>query len=210
MKEENKINKYLAPVDLAQYVESLKLQVSIGGIKNQAIVSAIKDMPSPKKIRNDFSVEEAKALYETVGWAWKEICGQDILEQRNILATPEKLNGNYWFINHGIVFGGPNHFTIIRKNIDIFATMLKIDPFTIHEKLAQEPNQIISTVINHGGIRVFINKKEKSYFQMTSDTYKEWGKSKVYALDLKEKTVRLIDPKSSYIGWASGIPIKPY
>lgn len=210
MKAENKQKKYLAPEDLAIYVDSLKLQIDMGNINDPKLINAIESMPSAKKVRNDFSIEEAKALYETVGWAWKKICGYDILEQRNLLAKPEKLSGNYWFINHGLVFGGTNHFTIIRKNIDIFATILKIDPFTIHEKLAQEPNQIISTVINSGAVRVFINKDEISYFQMTSDTYKKWGKTKVYNLDLKDKTVRLIDPKSAYKGWSSGIPIRPH
>lgn len=208
--EETSKKTFLLPEDLAVYVKALKLHARRGELDSQKDVKlAVESMPSPVKITKDFSIAESKALYETVGWAWTKITGQDILEQRKLLAKPEKLSGNYWFINGGILFGGPNHFTIIKKNMDVFASILNIDPFTIHEQLCMEPNILISTVINAGGVRVFINNQENSFFQMTSETYRNWGKRKVYSLNLKDKTVRLIDPKSNYIGWKSGIPIRP-
>ena len=74
--------------------------------------------------------------------------------------------------------------------------------------MASPPEELIETVIKHGGMRVFINKDKKGYFQMNDETYSRWGRKKIKHLDLKAKTIKVIDKERPYKGWKSGILIR--
>ena len=196
------------PDQLAVYVESLKLYLDQNQIDDPTFSHIIKNMPSPKAVRSRFSEEEGKVLFQSIQYVWKEITGQDIIEEEQIIQHPEKLEGNYWMLNNGVLLSGPNHFTIIRDNTHLFCTLLDINPFSMHEQLASKPNNIIKTILDHGGMRIFVNKNRIAYFQLTSDTYRKWGISKIRGLDIEEKNVKVIDKSRAYKGWDSGITVR--
>lgn len=196
-----------SPFDIAAYVESLKISLKDGEIKDKNVADTIENMPSPIKIRSELSYEECFMIFETVRWAWKEITGQDITNLAKVSPAPETLMGNYWMLKNGLIFHGVNHYTIVKQNIDVFAKLLNINAFVIHEKLSSPPEQIIKTIIDNGGVRVFITKDKRAYFQMNDKIYGEWGRNKVKKLDFKDKIVKLIDKNIDYSGWKSGITI---
>ena len=43
---------------------------------------------------------------------------------------------------------------------------------------------------------------------MSQNTYGKWGREKAKKYDFSLKIVRIIDFKTTYDGWKSGIPIK--
>lgn len=109
---------------------------------------------------------------------------------------------------NGILLNGPNHFTIVKKNMELFRALLDINAFVMHEKMASPPDELIKTVLDHGGMRIFINRDKSGYFQMTDETYSKWGRGKVKKMDLKNKVVKVIDKSNPYRGWDSGIVVK--
>jgi len=194
--------------DVAAYVESLKMYLKEDGIKNSTVKQIVIDMPSERYVKKNMSEEEANVLYESVRWAWKEITGEDIKETMKTDDAPETLLGNYWMLKNGLILHGVNHYVIIKRNISLFSALLNINAFLIHEKLASQPNDLIKLVIDNGGARAFITKDRRAYFQMNETTYAEWGRQKVKGLDFKSKIVKLIDSRSQFNGWSSGISIK--
>lgn len=194
-------------LDIAAYVESLKISLKDGEIKDTNIAQTIENMPSPSRIKNDLSNEECFMIFETVRWAWKEITGEDLTQLAKVTSAPETLVGNYWMLKNGLMFHGVNHFTIIKQNIAVFSKLLNINAFVIHEKLSAPPEQIIKTIIDNGGVRAFITNDKRAFFQMNDKIYAEWGRNKIKKLDFNDKTVKLIDKKIDYKGWKSGITI---
>ncbi|MFA7219343.1 MAG: hypothetical protein WC119_02445, partial [Synergistaceae bacterium] len=194
--------------DLAAYVEALNIHLENGKIKDKKIESLVKRLPYPDSIRMGFSEQECRILFDSIAYAWKEISGQDLVEESKIEHPPKGLEGNYWMIMNGVILEGPNHFTIIKQNQNMFANLLNISAFVIQEKMASPPDELIKTVIDHGGMRIFIDKKNKGYFQLSDKTYSEWGREKIKGLDLKEKIVKVIDRSTPYRGWSSGVLVK--
>ena len=192
--------------EIAAYVESLKLHAK-RGVVDSRVKSVITSMPSVKKIKSELSDEESKILFESVRWAWKEITGSDIITTLNHSSSPETLEGNYWMLNNGVLLHGANHFTIVRNNLDLFARLLNIDPFVLHQKLASYPEQMIRLIISHGGMRIFATRDKRIYFQLSPETYSRWGGSKIRKLDFSKKTVRLVGKRAPYSGWKSGVTI---
>lgn len=192
---------------VASYVESLKTLVSDEKVNNMSVKKVINSLPPPTKIRSELSKQEIAIVFESVRYAWKEVSGQDIIEENKIRRSPETLNGNYWMIKNGIILEGPNHFTIIRKHMDLLASLLNIDPFVIHEKMSGTPNGLIKTIIDNGGMRIFVNKARKAFFQLSDKTYSEWGRDKIKKYDFKDKIVKVIDSRQPYCGWESGVLI---
>lgn len=201
-------DKIPKPDQLAVYVESLKTYLQQGQIKDPSIEHIVTNMPSPRAVQNDFSNEEGIILFQSIQYVWKEITGQDIIEEQKVEHHPERLEGNYWMLNNGVLLNGPNHYTIIKDNAHLFSTLLRIDPFVIHEQLAGKPNSIIKTILDYGGMRIFVNKNQVAYFQLSAETYRIWGLKKIRKLDIKEKNVKVIDTSMSYDGWNSGITVK--
>ena len=193
---------------LSTYVEALKTYLENSHNINKELKKIISNLPSAKKVKNDFSETEAEILYESVGYAWKKITGQDIAKSLDKKSAPKTLFGNYWMLKNGILLKGINHFDIIKRNMDMFCSLLKLHPFTMHQYMASSPNKLIQYVLRNGGVRIFIDKDRNAFFQMSENTYSRWGRAKVKGFDFHSKTVKVIDFHSTYNGWKSGINIK--
>lgn len=194
--------------DIAAYVESLKLYLKRGQIKDASLVEQVKKLPSPERILKTFSVEEIRVLTETVGYLWKQIANNDIIEESKMKRAPESLMSNYWMLTKGVILEGPNHYTIIKKNMDLFITLLGINAFAMHDRLASNPNDVIKLVLDHGAMRIFVNKNKDAYFQLSDETYSVWGRQKIKKYEFKNKITKVIDRRQPYKGWSSGIVIK--
>lgn len=193
--------------DIAAYVEALNIYLENDKIKDKQVATLVKRLPYPDSIRSGFSIEECKLIFQSVNYAWKKITGQDLMQEEQIDRSPKGLEGNYWMMTNGVILSGTNHFTIIKRNLDLFATLLNISTFVLHEKLASPPDEIIKTVIDHGGMRIFIKVDKTGYFQLSDETYSKWGRNKIKGLDLKEKIIKVIDRQTPYKGWKSGVTI---
>ena len=196
------------PDQLAMYVETLKLYEKKGKIEDPTFAHVVKNMPSPKFIERTYSQEEGNVLFQSIQYVWKEVTGQDIIQEQKISKHPERLEGNYWIIKNGLLLHGVNHFTVIKNNLTLFCTLMKIETFVAHELLSSDPDRIIKLVLDKGGMRIFINKNREGFFQLSSETYSKWGKKKIKRLELEEKTVKVIDKSRPYKGWSSGITVK--
>jgi hypothetical protein len=195
------------PDILAMYVEALKIYLKDFPNQTTDIARLINNLPAASKIRKDFSFEECKLLYETIGYLWKKLTGKDIISEAQIQKSPASLMGNYWLLKNGVILHGHNHYTVAKQNMHLICSLLHIHAFAMHQYLASHPDNIIHLLIKNGAIRVFVNKSRKAYFQMTDKTYGEWGKKRVKRFDFKDKIVKVIDKTKPYEGWKSGITI---
>lgn len=194
--------------DIAAYVESLKLYLKRNQVKDEEMQKQIENLPYPKQIVRAFSHEEVRILTETVGYLWKKITDNNIIEESKMTRAPDKLEGNYWMLTKGVIISGVNHYTIIKQNLDLFCTLLDINAFAMHDRLASNPNEVIKLVLDNGGMRIFVNKGKEAYFQLADDTYTEWGRQKIKKYDFKKKVTKVVDKRQPYKGWKSGIVIK--
>jgi len=192
---------------LATYVESLKMYLEDNSI-NPKLADLIETLPSPTKIIKDFSYQECKILFETVNYLWRQITGGDIIDENKIYDKPETLFGNYWIMSNGVLLHGINHYSIVKQNTNLFSTLLNLNGFALQQYLAGDPHELIRYIIENGAVRVFVTKDKRAYFQMSEDTYADWGKAKVKKYEFKPRIVRIIDFKSPYSGWTSGIAVK--
>jgi len=126
----------------------------------------LQSLPSPNHIKRYLSNEEARVLFESIRWIWKETSGKDISETFNFEPAPESLLGNYWMLRNGLIFHGINHYGIIKRNMTLFSNVLKLEPFVLHQKLAGIPQDLIKYVIDNGGMRIFVTADKRAYFQM--------------------------------------------
>ena len=193
--------------ELAAYVEALNIHLENGKIKDPDIEKLVKNLPYPDSIRIGFSEEECRIVFESIGYAWKKISGQDIIEEAKIERPPKGLEGNYWMMTNGVLLEGPNHFTIVKQNMGMFSTLLNISTFVMHEKIASPPDELIKTIIDHGGMRIFINKDKKMYCQVNAKEYSKWARQKIKKLDMKNKIIKVIDTSRPYHGWKTGVTI---
>lgn len=209
----NKVSQHVNPKDypsvddIAAYVESLKLCLAENGIKDEEIKKLVQNLPSPQNVLKRLSNQEIKVLFQTVGYLWKKVTGHDMISDSKIEDKKEMLFGNYWIIQKGILVEGQNHFTIVKQNMELFRILLGINAFALHEKIGSPPNELIKLIINHGGVRVFVDKNRKGFFQMSDETYAKWGKHKVKKYDLNKKIVKVVDISKPYRGWYSGITV---
>lgn len=194
--------------EIAAYVEALQIYLENDKIKDSQIKTLVGRLPYPDSIRMNFSEEECRLVFESVAYAWKKLTEQDLLEEAQIEHPPKGLEGNYWMMTNGVILEGPNHFTIVKQNLNLFATLLNISGFVLHEKLASPPDELIKTIIDHGGMRIFINQDKKGYFQLSDETYSKWGRKKIHGLDLRDKVVKVIDRQTPYKGWKSGVLVR--
>jgi hypothetical protein len=116
--------------------------------------------------------------------------------------------GNYWMLPKGVILEGPNHFTIIKRNMNLFISLLNINAFAMHDRLAGNPNGVIKLVLDHGAMRIFVNKSKDAYFQLTDETYSIWGRQKIKKYEFKNKITKVVDKRQPYNGWSSGIVVK--
>jgi hypothetical protein len=195
------------PETLSLYVESLKIHLKDNKNLSQQFKEIIQNLPTPRTIRKDMSYEECKVLYETVEFLWKNITGNKIVSEKEIVKAPEKLSGNYWLLGKGILLSGLNHHGIIRQNCPLISSILNIGGITLQEHLAGEPNKLMKLIIKNDGIRMFVDKN-KLWIQCNSKVYGDWVRKKIKDMDFKEKIVKIIDLKADYKGWISGISVR--
>jgi len=195
------------PSALAAYVKTLKLYMEDNNVKPE-LKRLIAGLPSPRTIKSRLSWEECKILFVTINHLWKNVVGKDITEENYIDEAQQKFLGNYWIFKNGIMVNGENHFTAIKRDSGLVITILELNGFSLQYYLSTSPNKLIKYILKNGGVRMFVNKDNKGFFQMTEDTYAKWGRDKVRKYDLKSKTVKIIDLKVPYNDWKSGIVIK--
>jgi len=193
--------------DMASYTEALKLFKIKGKISDPELKKLIDNLPSPQNIRKSLSNNEIKIVFRTVWYLWNKITGFNLVEDTKVEQKKETLEGNYWMLHKGVLITGPNHYTIIKNNLNLFRSLLGIHAFTMHDKLASDPNDLIKLILDNGGIRIFVNQDRISYFQLSSDTYAKWGKKKILKYEFNKKIVKVIDTNSPYRGWRTGISI---
>jgi len=194
--------------EVASYIEALNIAFSDGKINEPEVIAVLQSLPSAYHVKRYLSDEEAKIIFESVRWIWKEVSGKDITETFNFQPAKETLLGNYWMLKNGLLLHGINHYGMIKRNLNLVADVLDIDPFLLHQKLAGPPGNLIKLIIDNGGMRMFITEDKRAYFQMNDQVYTNWGRKKVKSLDFKKKVVKLIDPSIQFTGWNSGITIK--
>ena len=197
------------PEILSTYIESIQtVAKEKGDVLPENLRHLIDRLPTPKNVRNEASFEECKILFETVAYLWRYLTGAEIVDQLKMHVKPETLQGSYWMVTNGLLFHGPNHCTIAKQNMDLLATMLKINPFVLHDYMSGDPNDLIACLIKNGGIRMFVSKNRKAFFQMSESTYAKWGKAKVKTYDFRPRIVKIIDFKVPFKGWESGVEFK--
>ena len=194
--------------DLAVYVESLKLYLHNSKHLNQKIKTLIEKLPVPEKISFEFSNNESIVLFETVNYLWKEIIGQDIIDNSRTINSFDKLSGCYLMLNNGLLLHGLNHYSIIKNASPLVINLLDLNGLTFHEYLSSTPERLIAYVIRNGGVRMFINEKQEGFFQMTEEAYIKWARSKIRNFDLQRKIVKIMDLRVPYKGWKSGITVQ--
>jgi hypothetical protein len=197
------------PQILSDYVETLKnYERDNPSYINPILAKLIRKLPYPDKVRKEYSYEECKVLYETVQHVWGKISGGNIIEEREMKEAPETLEGNYWMLRNGILLHGVNHYGIIKQNPTIFSSILKVNGFALQQYLIKKPNELINFIIRNGGVRVFVTKDKRAFFQMSEDTYAKWGKEKVKKMDFRYRVIRVLDPEREYTGWNSGVAVR--
>ena len=189
-------------------MEAIKTYLNDATNISGIIREQIENLPPPSQIKKNYSFEECKILFETVNYLWKKITKTDIVQDPVIENSPETLFGNYWMLKNGVLLRGNNHTTIIKQNSSMFCSLLNLNAFTLLQYLSTDPNKLIFYVLRNGGVRIFINKDRKVYFQMSEQIYAKWGRKQVKELDFDEKTVKILDFNQNYRGWDSGITIK--
>ena len=193
---------------LAAYVESLKMYERDNPQFDEEFSRLISTLPSPTKILKDFSIQECIVLFETVNYLWKKVVGKDIISENKLYDKPETLQGSYWMLSNGILLKGLNHYSIIKQNTNMFSTLLKLNGFALQEYLGSNPEEVIRYILENGGVRMFVNVDKEAFFQMSEQTYAEWGRNKVKKFEFKPKTIKVIDFKVPYRGWKSGVAIR--
>lgn len=193
---------------MSLYVLTLKQYLKDNPNISEEWKDLIRQLPSPRQVRQDFSMQEIKLLYETVEYLWKKITGTKIIEDKEIIRAPESLSGNYWLLNKGILLKGINHYSIAKQNSQLICSLLDVSGMTFQEYLGSQPNKLIYFIIKNGGIRLFVTKDKRLYAQMSANTYGKWGRDKIKKLDFKLKAIKLIDLKAPFSGWSTGITVK--
>ena len=195
---------------LALYTHTLKMYLKDNPALDDTYANLIEKLPSPRQIRQDFSLNECKMLYETLEFLWEKITKTRLVPEKEIIKAPETLTGSYWMLSNGILLGGSlnNHYTIIKQNNLLICTLLDISGMVMQEFLHSPPDKLIEFILKNGGMRLYISPSKKLFAQCSPETYGQWGRAKIKKLDFDFKAIKVIDFKTKYCGWKSGILIK--
>jgi len=194
------------PKALSAYIKVLKLYLLENNVSSK-YEKLIRNLPTPRVVRTEYSWEECKLIFETVNYLWKKILNKDITKEQLIQRSKQKLLGNYWVFRNGVMIQGVNHFTMIKDNSMMISLMLNLNGFTLQYYMSTNPDKLIRYILQNGGARMFVDTNNQAFFQMSESTYAKWGRAKVKKYDFKKKVVKIIDFKTPYDGWKSGIPI---
>ena len=193
---------------LALYTQTLKMYLRDNPDLNDKYADLIKKLPSPRQISREFSKQECKLLYETLEYLWMAITGGKLVPEKEIIKAPETLSGNYLMLCNGILLAGLNTTTIIKKNSQLLCTLLDINAMTLMEYLASPPDKLIEFILKNGAMRLYINPSKKLFAQCSPETYGKWSRAKLKKLDFDYKAIKVIDFKTEYKGWSSGVLIR--
>lgn len=190
---------------LSLCVQTLKMYLKDNPDINKEYIELISKLPSPRAIKQDFSRQECKILYETVEYLWEKVAGQKIISDK--IGPPETLNGNYLMMANGLLLKGCNFYDIVKRNVNLICNILDISGLTLQEYLNSDPDQLIKFIIKNGGARLFINENRELWCQCSPEIYGKWARSKIKKLNFKKKVIKVIDQNADYKGWKSGITI---
>jgi hypothetical protein len=208
IKTANKTDEKMPDGDsMALYVQTLKQYLRDNPDIPEEYIALISNLPAARKVRQDFSLQECKVLYQTLEYLWERITKQRIIPEKEIFTAPESLSGNYWMLANGILLSGINHYTIAKHNSQMICSLLDIGGMTFQEYLGRKPNDLIKFIIKNGALRLFITKDKRLYCQCSPETYAKWARNKIRKLDFKKKVVKVIDSRVDFKGWTTGIPI---
>lgn len=193
---------------MALYALTLKQYLEDNPNISKEWADLIEKLPAPRQIRQDFSFQELKLLYETLEYLWSKVTGgQKIIPEKEIVSKPETLTGNYLMMSNGILLEGLNTYDIIKRNAQLICSLLNISGMTLQERLAGKPNDLIKFILKAGAMRLFITKDKRFFVQVSPEIFGKWAKKKIQKLDFRKKVVKLIDFKAEYKGWKSGISV---
>lgn len=169
----------------------------------------INNLPSKHIITNQLSESEANMLYDTAKTMWRQLCGQDVkhVDFDDLRKDIEILDGNYWMLPGEFLLGGFNHFSIAKKHKGMFCSLLGINPWIFERLVCENPLNLIAHIIDHGGIRVNIDKAKKQVIFQTNESSWPWARNKLIKMYHKHKIAKVIDSSLPYKGWKSGINI---
>ena len=194
---------------LALYIKSLKLYLKDNPRMDAGLADLISKLPSDRQVRQDFSKQECKLIYETLEYVWPKISGSPIVSEKEVISAPESLSGSYIMLKNGLMLKGVNSYDIIKSNGLMICSLLGISGLAFHEYLARKPNDIIGLILKHGAMRLYIDNDKKMFVQCSEDTYADWGRKKIQKLDFpKGKIVRIVDFKVPYCGWSNGVLLR--
>jgi hypothetical protein len=192
--------------NLVSYIETIKLYVSENRSKfTDSELELVSNFPSRAKLLHVLSEAEIRIVQNSVDYIWHKMTKKNI---ENPLNEEETLRGNYWMFANGILIKGVNHTTMIKNNINLICTLLNINSLTLFELLGRNYNKLIKHVIDKGGIRLFVTGENVAFIQMSDETYSSWGKKRMQLMNFDKRVVKVIDRKSSYEGWKSGVYIR--
>jgi len=146
---------------------------------------------------------------KSVRTIWRDITNEQPPKEDQI-AAPEStrmLHGNFWLLPGGILIRGYNHFTAAKKHKVMMCNVLGINGLTFEHRMASEPNRLIGLLLEHGAVRVNIDRDSgTALFQATSNSWPA-ARDKILRMTHKHRYVRVIDTSVPYRGWKSGVPL---
>lgn len=199
-----------SPDILSAYVESLALhRARHGEAMPKDLVTMIDRLPSRGFITTQMDDIERDLLLETVGHIWRKVTGGSIREaDTTVPSMDQSLNGCYWMVPGGVLVAGLNHFSGAAKNRNLLCSLLDINNFVFEGKAnSKDPNALVRLILEHGGIRVHIDRQASEvYMQCTEESW-PWAREKLKRMYHLKKVAKVLDRKQPYLGWRSGVPV---
>ena len=198
------------PEDLAAYADAIRLhQATNAGNFDTGILTKISRLPARSYILKQMSPVELSILYENIADLWKTVTGEKLPVQAGEGAprSATDVDGNFWLLPGGVMVNGFNHFAAAVRHKNMLCNLLDINPFIFEEKMHRNPSELIKMVIQHGGIRMNIDRQASKVVAQTNEESWPTLLQKFQKMYQKHKIARVLDPTRPYKGWNSGVPI---
>jgi len=195
------------PEELAAYVDAIRLHSSDGA--DQETVTKIGRLPARQYILRQMSPTELSILFENVMDIWKTITGETLPQNPGTSApqSAKDVDGSFWMLPGGVMLKGFNHFSTAIRHKNMLCNLLDINPFIFEEKMHRNPSELIRMIIQHGGIRLHIDRAASRVIAQTNEESWPTVLQKFQKMYHKHKVARVLDPTRPYKGWKSGVPI---
>ena len=198
------------PEDLASYADAIRLhKASLDNNLSKEDIVKVDRIPARSYILKHMSPTELSILFENLSDLWKTITGENLPTNEGTSAPQEAkdVDGNFWLLPGGVMVKGFNHFATAVRHKNMLCNLLDINPFIFEEKIHREPKELIKLIIQHGGIRLNINKESSRVIAQSNEESWPTLLRKFQKMYHKHKVARVLDPTVEYKGWESGIPI---